>query len=154
MCSHCNTRQPMFMVWKKNPPMFIKLRAKRFWGRLTVQERGAGLGDIFTQNTLSAIKAVCQVLGLSLCGRGGGAGVRQMGGGEGEWRPPHQPEFSSWGATAAHTHMHADAHTKVSSFLLTLLSEHCSHRHPAHMTSHPCQLTQLISSRSGLSCDT
>lgn len=52
--------------------MFIKLRAKRFWGRLTVQERGAGLGDIFTQNTLSAIKAVCQVLGLSLCGRGGG----------------------------------------------------------------------------------
>lgn len=72
------------MVWKKkNPPMFIKLRAKRFWGRLTVQERGAGLGDIFTQNTLSAIKAVCQVLGLSLCGRGGGAGVRQRGGGEG-----------------------------------------------------------------------
>lgn len=47
--------------------MFIKLRAKGFGGRLTVQERGAGLGDIFTQNTLSAIKAVCQVLGLSLC---------------------------------------------------------------------------------------
>lgn len=51
---------------KKKPPMFIKLRAKPFRGRLTVQERGAGLGDIFTQNTLRAIKAVCQVLGLIL----------------------------------------------------------------------------------------
>lgn len=48
--------------------MFIKLGAKWFGGRLTVQERGAGLGDIFTQNTLTAIKVVCQVLDLSLCG--------------------------------------------------------------------------------------
>lgn len=56
------------MILKKKPPRFIKLRAGRFLGRLTVQERGAGLGDIFTQNTLSAIKAVCQVLVLSLCG--------------------------------------------------------------------------------------
>lgn len=40
-----------------------------FWRRLTVQERGAGLGDIFTQNTLSAIRAVCQVLVRSLCGQ-------------------------------------------------------------------------------------
>lgn len=61
--------------------MFIKLRAKRFWGRLTVQERGAGLGDIFTQNTLTAIKVVCQVLDLSLYGPRleGGERVRQRG---------------------------------------------------------------------------
>lgn len=47
---------------------------------MTVQERGAGLGDIFTQNTLSAIKAVCQVLALGLCGRGGALGGRKGGG--------------------------------------------------------------------------
>lgn len=46
---------------------------------MTVQERGAGLGDIFTQNTLSAIKAVCQVLALGLCGRGGALGGRSGG---------------------------------------------------------------------------
>lgn len=63
---------------------------------MTVQERGAGLGDIFTQNTLSAIKAVCQVLGLSLCGWWWEEGVRQRGAGEG--RPSHQAEFSSWQA--------------------------------------------------------
>lgn len=78
---------------------------------MTVQERGAGLGDIFTQNTLSAIKAVCQVLGLSLCGREGG-----LERGHSPWRPPHQPEFSSWEATAAHTCLHADAHSRVSPF--------------------------------------
>lgn len=73
--------QDTLCLWyrEKKPPMFIKLRAKRFWGRLTVQERGAGLGDIFTQNTLSAIKAVCQVLGLSLCGHGDKGGLAEEG---------------------------------------------------------------------------
>lgn len=56
--------------------MFIKLRAERFWGRLTVQERGAGLGDIFTQNTLTAIRVMCQVLDLTLYGH-----MRRSGGG-------------------------------------------------------------------------
>lgn len=140
MCSHCNTRQPVFMVWKKNPPMFIKLRAKRFWGRLTVQERGAGLGDIFTQNTLSAIKAVCQVLGLSLCGRGG---ERGLGKGGCRGAIPHGEHHTNQSSAAgrpqqlAHTRMHADTHTKVSSFLYILLGEHCSHHHPAQVTSHP-----------------
>lgn len=46
---------------------------------MTVQERGEGLGDIFTQNTLSAIKAVCQVLALGLCGRRGALGGRSGG---------------------------------------------------------------------------
>lgn len=50
---------------------------------MTVQERGAGLGDIFTQNTLSAIKAVCQVLALGLCGRGGALGGRKGVAGDG-----------------------------------------------------------------------
>lgn len=96
--------------------MFIKLRAKRFWGRLTVQERGAGLGDIFTQNTLSAIKAVCQILRLSLCGRGKG----ERGSGKGVAKgcsplgPPHHPELSSWEAAAAHTHTHASMQTPLS----------------------------------------
>lgn len=70
---------------------------------MTVQERGAGLGDIFTQNTLSAIKAVCQVLALGLCGRGGALGGRKgRGGGWGGVAP--RREFSSWRATGAHTH--------------------------------------------------
>lgn len=113
--------------------MFIKLRAKRFWGRLTVQERGAGFGDIFTQNTLSAIKAVCQVLGLRLCGWG-----RGQGSGKGGWRGAiprgdHRTNQSS----AAGGLQHADALTDVVSyFLLVLLYEHCSHLHPAQVTSH------------------
>lgn len=36
--------------------------------------------------------------------------------GHSPWRPPHQPEFSSWEATAAHTCLHADAHSRVSPF--------------------------------------
>lgn len=56
---------------------------------MTVQERGAGLGDIFTQNTLSAIKTVCQVLALGLCGRGGALGGRKGGvAGRGGGRSP------------------------------------------------------------------
>jgi len=139
--------------------MFIKLRAKRFWGRLTVQERGAGLGDIFTQNTLTAIKVVCQVLDLSLYGHRRRRGVRQRGGGIA--RGDHHTSQSSAAGrphqltrTHAHTYMLSDAETKISSFLLTLHGEHYSHYHPAQVTPHPCQLTQLISSHSGLSCDT
>lgn len=83
--------------------MFIKLRAKRFLGRLTVQERGARLGDIFTQNTLTAIKIVCQVLDPNLYGPGKGEGKErgvQAGVGvrgampHGEHHKPHQ-NFSS-----------------------------------------------------------
>lgn len=113
------------MVWKKkNPPMFIKLRAKRFWGRLTVQERGEGLGDIFTQNTLSAIKAVCQVLGLSLCGRGGGAGVRQRGGGEGPFpmETTTPTRVQQLGGPQQLTHICMQTHTQR--FLLSCI--HCS----------------------------
>lgn len=97
--------------------MFIKLRAKRFWGRLTVQERGAGLGDIFTQNTLSAIKAVCHVLGLSLCGQGGvGRGGQAKGGEVGAVpnRNQHTTQSSAAGEASSvrtHTHMHAATHT-------------------------------------------
>lgn len=102
--------QDSLCLWygEKKPPMFIKLRAKRFWGRLTVQERGAGLGDIFTQNTLSAIKAVCQVLGLSLCGQGGERGSGKRG----EERGRFSMETTSWEAAAAHTRVRADTHTK------------------------------------------
>lgn len=67
-------------LYGKIPPMFIKLKVKWFGARLTDQERGAGLGDIFTQNTLSAIKFVCQVVDLGLCGRTGRRRARQMGG--------------------------------------------------------------------------
>lgn len=76
--------------------MFIKLRAERFKGRLTAQERGAGLGDIFTQNTLSAIRAVCQVLGLSLCGRGTGRGEGRLKGGERTFSVESATPTSSW----------------------------------------------------------
>lgn len=58
---------------------------------MTVQERGAGLGDIFTQNTLSAIKALCQVLALGLCGRGGALGGRKERG-SGGWRGARSPQ--------------------------------------------------------------
>lgn len=70
--------------------MFIKLRAKRFLGRLAVQERGARLGDIFTQNTLTAIKIVCQVLDPNLCGPGEGEGKEKVQPGVGVRGPmPH-----------------------------------------------------------------
>ena len=105
---------------------------------MTVQERGAGLGDIFTQNTLSAIKAVCQILGLkSPRTTRGGVRVRHEGGWSRAVPYGNQHtslEFSSWEATAAHTHTHthADTHTKVaSSFLHMLLCERCSHHRPA-----------------------
>lgn len=72
---------------------------------MTVQERGEGLGDIFTQNTLSAIKAVCQVLAQGLCGRGGALGGRSgrvcVGEGLRRWIAPCE-EFSSWWATGDH----------------------------------------------------
>lgn len=79
-----------------------------------------------------------------------GAGVER---GHSPWKPPHHPELSSWEAAAAYAHtcMHTDTHTKVSSFLHILLGEHCSHHHPAQVTSHPWRLTCLISSHSGLS---
>lgn len=75
-----------------------------------MQERAAGLGDIFTQNTLSAIKAVCQVLALGLCGREGALGGRRAGvcvsvcvswGDEGELAPCKV--FRNWWATGDHT---------------------------------------------------
>lgn len=106
-------RQPVFMVKnKKNPPMFIKLRAERFSGRLTVQERGAGLGDIFTQNTLSAIKAVCQVFRpRSLRTRWLG-GRLELGGGDGGWwrgaipsGDHHTDQSSAAGRPQQFTHM-------------------------------------------------
>lgn len=109
--------------------MFIKLGAKWFGGRLTVQERGAGLGDIFTQNTLTAIKVVCQVLDLSLCGH-----RVEEGGGHFSLRPPHQPE--SWEARAlfapTHTYIYMllNSETKVSSFLLTFHGKRYSYYRP------------------------
>lgn len=91
--------------------MFIKLRAERFQGRLTAQERGAGLGDIFTQNILSAIRAVCQVLGPSLCGQGRGGRVREGRAGsraEGRHSPSEPPHHPAAGRPKCIVHLDAD----------------------------------------------
>lgn len=75
----------------------------------------------------------------------GRVGQKNKGVRVGGWiHGPHQPEISCWDATArAHVHirMHSVSETKVSSFLLSLHGKHCSHYHPAQVTSHPVSLS-------------